>query len=698
MSGVSPDEGQGSIGFRPELEGLRAVAVGLVLAYHAGIPAIRGGYVGVDVFFVLSGFLITGLIVRELRATGGIDLPRFYARRARRLLPAAIVAIVVTLFLSVLLLPRLRIPDIAGDAAASALYVSNIRFAVQATDYLASDLPPSPLLNFWSLGVEEQFYLFWPAILLLVTRAFPGDLVRLRRLGLVVALIAIGSFAVSVLLTTESQPWAFFSLPTRAWELALGALLALGAERLAGLPRRVAGATLAAGLAMIATAGLVLETSTPYPGMAALLPAVGAALAIAGGAAGIGTLPARLLTLRPVRYLGRISYSLYLWHWPILVLPAAAIDGELPLSARLGLVALSIVVAAASHRWIEDPIHRGRLVGRRVGRTLALAGTISLVVALLSVGVGGAAIASLPPAVAQASDNPNALPADPFAAPLGRPPTPGGGVPANLVPALADVRDDLPVIYGDGCHLDQRSVTPKLCVFGDASSATTAVLFGDSHAAQWFPAFQRLARVERWRLVSLTKSSCPPLDVTVWNTTFDRPYVECDKWRSQVYDLVARQHPTLVVVSMSRQYDIMDGPVARPATKAPGTWDEALARSLATLSSSAEHVALIEDTPRPRGDAPVCLSAHLDDVLACARPSASALVPAQAAADRRIAEAAGVTFIDPSPWVCPTEPCPVVIGNYLVFRDSHHLTTPFARALSRRLLDALPADVPRAAP
>ncbi|TMF33174.1 MAG: acyltransferase, partial [Chloroflexi bacterium] len=181
MSGASPDDARAGGDFRPELEGLRAVAVGLVLAYHAGIPKVYGGYVGVDVFFVLSGFLITGLIVRELRANGRIDLPQFYARRARRLLPAALVAIAGTLVLSVILLPPLRVPDVAGDAAAASVYVSNMRFAFQATDYLASDLPPSPLLHFWSLGVEEQFYLFWPALLAVVATIGLGTIGLGRR-------------------------------------------------------------------------------------------------------------------------------------------------------------------------------------------------------------------------------------------------------------------------------------------------------------------------------------------------------------------------------------------------------------------------------------------------------------------------------------------------------------------------------------
>ena len=713
MSGASQDEPRSPGGeFRPELEGLRAVAVGLVLLYHAGLPKFHGGYVGVDVFFVLSGFLITGLILRELRATGRIDLPQFYARRARRLLPAAAVALAGTLVLSVLLLPPLRVPDVAGDAAAASLYVSNLRFAVQATDYLASEVAPSPLLHFWSLGVEEQFYLFWPALLLVVASVGGRLRGRDRRLGFAVVAVTAISFLVSLILTNVAQPWAFFSLPARAWELGLGALLALGAARLADLSRLAGGALVAAGLVLVTLSGLLLEPSTPFPGTAAVLPTAGAALVIAGGAAGAGTIPVRLLTLAPMRFLGRISYSLYLWHWPILVLPAAAIEGNLPVVARLALVGVSIAVAAASQRWVEEPIRRGRFVGRKVGRTLALAGTTSLIVALLAVGVGTAAEASLPHGVAVASEDPNVLPVDPLgtatpapsarpgnsagpgssAAPSSstRPPTAGGPVPADLRPSLADVKNDSPIIYNNGCHLDQATIEPKACIFGDTTSSTTVVLIGDSHAAQWFPAFNRLATVEHWRLVTLTKSACTPADLTVYNGNYERAYTECDAWRAKAFDQIAAAHPALVVMAMSRSYILVDGSSTTTVAKRPDLWDAGIAASLARLTASADHVALIGDTPRSSVDPPVCLSKHLDDVLACATPSKSAIDAKRTADDRALAEAAGVTFIDPTSWVCPTEPCPVVIGAYLVFRDSHHLTTPFSTALARRMLAALP--------
>lgn len=714
MSGAEPDAPRPSTSaFRPELEGLRAVAVGLVLLYHARVPFLGGGYVGVDVFFVLSGFLITGLLVRELRATGRVDLPQFYARRARRLLPAAAVALAATMVLSLLLLPPLRVPDIAGDAAAASLYVSNLRFALQSTDYLASELAPSPLLHFWSLGVEEQFYVFWPALLLVVARvgARNGGAATTRRLAMVVGAVALLSFAASLVLTTVNQPWAFFSLPTRAWELALGALLALGAERTARLPHHIAGSLVALGLGAIALSGVILTQSTPFPGTAALLPTLGAALVVAGGAAGVLTLPGRLLTLAPMRFLGRISYSLYLWHWPILVLPAAAIDDRLPLVARLGLAAIAIVVAAASQRWVEDPIRHGRFVGRRVRRTLVLAAMTSVIVALFAVGVGSAATAQLPPAVARASDDPNALPPDPLGSPAAtarppathapsasptasagpsRGPTPGGPVPSDLTPSLANARDDKPRIYDDGCHLDQQTVEPKACVFGDPASATSVVIFGDSHAAQWFPALDRLARVEGWRLVPYTKSACTPAEVPVWNGAMQREYTECAAWRDRVFALLADLRPTLVIMAPSRTYTLVDGASTASVAERPDLWDAGIAASLVRLRAVADNVVLMGDTPRSKVDPPVCLSKHLDDILACTTPARLAIDAARTAADARLAAAAGAGFIDPTAWACPTEPCPVVIGTYLVFRDTHHLTTPFSTALARRLLAALP--------
>jgi peptidoglycan/LPS O-acetylase OafA/YrhL len=694
-------------GFRPDIEGLRAVAVSLVLLYHAAVPGFGGGYVGVDVFFVVSGFLISGLLLRELETTGSISLPSFYARRLRRLLPAVALLILVTVLASVAVLSPLRAGDVAADGVAAALYASNLRFAAQATDYLQSELAPSPLLHLWSLGVEEQFYLFWPALLLLATRTHAN---RRLRVGILAVAVVVASFALSSWLTTANAPWAFFSLPTRAWELGIGALLAVGAVRLATLPRGLAAAAGWLGLGMIVASALLIDTSTPFPGTAALLPVLGTALAMLPGMRDKSVAPARHLGWRPARFLGRISYSLYLWHWPMLVLPTAVAGDTLPLPVRVGLMLAAIPVAYASQRWLEDPIRRGRLVGVVPRRNLAYAGALSIAVATSSLGLGfittqrlaaatgadrtatapslpnlgGLAAPSLPPATGEA---PSAGPAT--AAPT-LPPPPGGPVPADLIPSLTRARDDIPAIYENDCHLAQPATAIPDCVFGDPGSPTAVVLIGDSHAAQWFPALERLAIERSWRLVSLTKSACTPAWVTVWNTTFKRAYTECDEWRGRVLERVEAEHPAVVIVASSHPYRSAgsgaptgsDGGVALAA---------GLGETLERLRPLSDAVVLIGDTPKFDRDPPDCLSSHLDESLDCAEPRASMVDEPWLETEATIAREVGAAFIDPTDWACPTDPCPAVVERYLVYRDTHHLATPYVIALRERLAAALPS-------
>jgi peptidoglycan/LPS O-acetylase OafA/YrhL len=709
--------------FRPDLEGLRAVAVVLVLLFHAGIPGFPGGYVGVDVFFVLSGFLITGLIVRELQRTGTVSLVAFYARRARRLLPAAALALIVTVIVSAWMLPPLLVPGVATDGIAAALYSANIRYALQATDYLQAEVAPSPLLHFWSLGVEEQFYLFWPALLLFAA-ARRSDAVR--RIAVVVVLVGAGSFALSMWLTQVAEPWAFFSLPARAWELALGAGLALAATRSLALPRVGAVAASGVGLAMIVTAGVVFDTGTPFPGSAALLPTVGAALVIAAGLRDSTVGPSRILGSGPFRWMGRISYSLYLWHWPILVLPAVAMDTALPLPTRIALALVAILVAAASQRWLEEPIRHGRLVRLPARRNLALAGALTLAVATVSLGIGAWSFLGQGPGLAVPAlgadpgpDNgldspagivpggspggagsgtgptePGGAPAPGTSAPVTPPVTTGGPLPANLRPPLLQARDDLPRTYGDGCHLDFSQTEPGACVYGVPGGSPTVILFGDSHAAQWFPTLERLAIARSWRLVSLTKSACSAAATTVWNSALNRAYTECDTWRERALARIATEHPDLVVMADSRGYMLAlpGGPVASEDREA--TWDAAVARTLARLGPITRAIVLMGETPKSSVDPPVCLSKHRDDSLACTTPMADAIASARLAAERTVAAAAGAVFVDPTPWVCPSDPCPVVIGRYLVYRDRHHLTATFAAALAGALGAVLPLPPP----
>jgi SGNH domain (fused to AT3 domains) len=391
----------------------------------------------------------------------------------------------------------------------------------------------------------------------------------------------------------------------------------------------------------------------------------------------------------------------------LLVLPAAAAGSALPWPVRGALVAATFVLAEASRRWIEDPIRHGRVATLRPSRSLAVAGAMSLVVAGVALGVGrltappqlaasvsGDVVLDLPTALptgsaATASPDASATPtADPTLAP-----TPAGPVPDDLVPSLASVRDDIPPIYADACHAEWRETSPPACVYGREDAPTTVVLIGDSHAAHWFPTFERLARERDWRFISLTKSACPVADLPVYNTGLKREYVECDDWRAAVLDRIADERPAMVVISDSRTGQFwVDGTRVASAER-EDLWATGLERAIRDIDKVADHVVVMGDTPRPRGDAPVCLSDHLDDALACATPASKALGPERTATERTVSAETGATFIDPSPWLCPTEPCPAVIGRILVYRDGHHMTTPFAKALApyvERLLPDLP--------
>ncbi len=467
------------------------------MAYHAGLLGISGGYVGVDVFFVISGFLITGLLWQELAGTGRLSLTAFYARRIRRLLPAAVLVLVATLGASWLWLAPLRVPSVARDAAAAALYAANYRFALQGTDYLSAQAPPSPVQHFWSLGVEEQFYLLWPVLLVLAAAVIRPA--RLARAGAAWALgvLAAGSLALSLVLTDRAQPWAFYSLPTRAWELAGGGVLALAAPRLRQLPHPVATALGWSGLAGVGWAVAADSAHTQYPGTAALLPVAGAIAVIAAGCAHPRRGPDLLLAGRAMQQIGRLSYSLYLWHWPVLIIGATLVHGSL---ARAGLVGLSVLLAAATVRLVEDPVRQAGGLVRVPARALALGAALTATAVLAA--TGAALDAPVPtgsgPAAAVAALGAPARAAIPGAASRAvRPePFPGleaaqlpvlsavaqgvaaGQVPVNLTPSLTAAHADVPLPFRDGCDLRFTADVSPPCTYGDSTARTRVVAFG----------------------------------------------------------------------------------------------------------------------------------------------------------------------------------------------------------------------------
>jgi peptidoglycan/LPS O-acetylase OafA/YrhL len=695
--------------FRPDLEGLRAIAVLLVLLYHAGLPGFAGGYIGVDVFFVLSGFLITGIIARELSGTGRFDLPAFYARRVRRLIPAAAVTLVATLVISALVLPAIRIPGVSKDIASAGLYVSNLRFGLQANDYFQLTSTPSPVLHFWSLSVEEQFYLFWPAALLASTRLRLGS--RRMSPGLAVLAIGIPSLVFGVWLTGVNQPWAFFLLPTRAWELAAGGLLAIHAQRLTRLPDRLAIAATPLGIVLIVAANVLVNDATPYPGLAAILPVTGSVLVIAGGMPTGSRLACRLLSLPPMRYLGRISYSLYLWHWPMIVLGSAVLGAAFVPA----LAFASIGVAALSQRFVEEPLRYGRFIGSVPRWNLAqaaVAGVVLLAVSLATAPVQ-ATLASVvatgreadaQSATAQPAGAPSAT-----AQPVGAEPSPSVGPtvdPTGPMPCVdCTVADLTPTLetrdQGFFANCGTEEITnPANCVLGDKDSARVIAVFGDSYAWMWVPAIERYATSAGVRVLNLVRGACPATDVTVWSDALKRVDTECNEWRTGAIARIAAERPSLVILASSNRETLIadDGSAIEVDGTADGPhfqrWVAGLERTIGQLTTLGADVAVIGQPPRftLAGVDPIdCLSTHPTDFqAACSAPRSQVLDLRARAEDAAATAATGAVYIDPVPWLCGTRSCTPVIGRTLVYRDlTGHLTAPFARSQMQPLIAAL---------
>jgi peptidoglycan/LPS O-acetylase OafA/YrhL len=370
-SGDEAGTAPGDRKFRPDVEGLRAVAILLVVLYHAGVPRITGGFIGVDVFFVISGFVITGLLLRERIGTDSTSLAAFYGRRVRRILPAATVVLIVTVAASYHYLGFLRGNSIADDARTAGLFVSNFHFASLGTNYLSAQQPPSPLQNFWSLSVEEQFYVFYPSLFLVLAALARRWSLRAKLTGALAAVI-VGSFVWSVIGTASNPTATYFSPFARAWELALGGLVAVGTTQLGRIPVAVARLMSWAGLGAIVLAAFLFNAGTPYPGSAVSLPVVGTALILMGGAAQPQWGAESLLGLRPFQMLGALSFSLYLWHWPILTIASQEAGKTLSVGQNLLWVLVALVLSVVSYFVIENPIRHAAVLVRHKLTSLAL--------------------------------------------------------------------------------------------------------------------------------------------------------------------------------------------------------------------------------------------------------------------------------------------------------------------------------------
>lgn len=656
--------------FRPDIEGLRAVAVILVVLYHAGLSWLPGGYVGVDVFFVISGYLITRMLVDELETNNKISFTKFYARRARRLLPAAALVSIATLLVAWQWWPVTRVRSVSMDAIYTLFYGVNYRFAAEGTQYMAASAPLSPFQHFWSLAVEEQFYLIWPALLLLSSlTVFRRHISRLS-MACILSLVVIGSLSLSIWQTPKSQTWAFFGLHTRVWELALGALVAVLIPWLLRAPRIVMTMLTWIGLGAVLSSAAILTVHSEYPGYLAVWPVLGSVLIISGGIAGHSKWGSEsLLSLPPVQFVGTISYSWYLWHWPVLILAPAVLDRKLNTYEIGYAVLLSFVCAVISFYILERPIRQYKLNGAVVG-VLSVSFTAAALVVVYTLGSSitpvGAAVHT-----ATSSELSQVITAIKAAESTNQ-------VPKNLNPPLSVASEDEPgSIYENGCNLNLKDKKLKECYFGDLKSKTLVVLFGDSHAAHWLPAFDSAGKAHNWKILLETKSACPSVDVPEILTEFNRVYTECVTWREAVNKKLALLQPDLVVLAFNGSSDGAFGDV--PVDQ---QWITATGQQIKTLREAGSKVLYLEDTPWPKGNVPECLEKNLNLVQSCQRSlSKSTHEEDRRAGLSKIAISSEATVVDPSPWMCAAS-CPVIVGDILVYKDGSHMTETFSRWLA----------------
>ena len=639
----------GDAHFRDDIEGLRGIAILLVVAYHVGIPGFSGGYVGVDVFFVLSGFLITGILVREHERTGRISLANFYGRRARRLLPTAATVLVATLVISAAIYAPYEQVSFAGTALATALYASNFWFAQESVRYLAADATENPYLHTWSLGVEEQFYFVWP---ILVLGVLTWQTRRVRLIAPVIVAVGLASLACSTWQTSTVQPWAFFGPHARAWEFAIGALGALYVSTRAPDPHRDRVASWL-GLAAIAAATALYDNTTRFPGMAALLPAAGTAALLTFQSTSAPHELTRLLSNAGLRAIGRVSYSWYLWHWPALVFGPILLNDS-STQVRIALAGLSLALASLTYRYVEQPVRTGAAFRGSPRRTLTYAATASICLVGLALGARSAATA--------ATRSPQQA-------------------------AIADTSQDLPRVYQQGCHLDHFAITAPACIFGDPNGTTTIALFGDSHAAQWFPALERIALERKWRLYSVTKSACPAPLMNV--RLLNRLYVECNEWRLNTLERLTALKPSAMVVSSAHTHEPYERPEDRPTQ-----WHDGTQALLSRLRAMGPPVLLIQDTPTPGFDVLSCLARSTWSVfssdLACTFSRQSAVDEEMRRAEAAAAhDVDGVTLLDFTDDICEHDTCRPQHDDVILYRDSHHLTTAFSASLASKLAAAV---------
>lgn len=653
-----------------------------VLLYHFWPERLPGGYVGVDIFFVISGFLITAHLLSKPPTTLGM-LKDFWGKRIRRLLPAATVVLVAILAASLIWLPSTMIPTVAKEVAAAAIYGENWMLASTATDYLASEDAPSPVQHYWSLSVEEQYYIVWPALIGLLFLLGRRFLSGKKLVAVAVALIFSSSLAWSVYLTATDAASAYFVTTTRAWELALGGIVAL-VSMSRWLPNGEMAKRILSwlGIGMMGAAILLFNDQTPFPSYTALLPTLGAALVIFAVADTVAWSPRRILGWKPVQFLGDISYSLYLWHWPVVVIVPYVLSGEFSWPLKLLAIAVTIGLAVLTKYFVEDPVRRSQHLSLNLRKTYAYG--FASVVFSLGLGIG----------VLQWSQGADARAASALERVMTQN-APCLGADAlrnddcneqdkNLYMTPSFAKKDKAVLYKDNCWAMRPFTSRQVCTYGKKDADIKIALIGNSHAGMWHSAIARAAEENGWRLDTYLISECYTImRPLAFSTSKNRD--NCVAWNKWAVGTIASKDYSVVVMA-NRTYAGIHGEPKEARDKIAKTEYEKTIRS---FLNAKQQVLIIRDAPEGGSNVPDCLARNENDVTKCDSKRSKVLKydPLYAAAQKL--KNAGVRSLDLSHLMCDEEKCYATLGGLIVYFDHGHLTNTFAKTLTPEISKAL---------
>ncbi|MET1254643.1 acyltransferase family protein [Aliikangiella maris] len=626
--------------YRIDIQGLRAVAVILVLLSHIKIPLFSGGFIGVDIFFVISGYLISGLLLKEYSEKKTINLSNFYFRRLKRLLPALFAMLIGTLLIASILLSSVQLGEQTKSLIYASTWTSNLFFTFAEKNYFGQQQQLDLYLHTWSLGVEEQFYLIWPIFILIIAYFYSTNL---KAFTLILLISLVTSFSLSIYWLNQDSQWSFYLMPARVWQFSLGALVYLWHSIKISSTEptlKLISFLSIVGCIVIISCSIILDDQTVYPGYWAILPSISTALILANRTENILY---RLFVSSPLVWIGNRSYSLYLWHWPLLTICfSLGFTGKDIIPA----VILTIIFAAISYRYIEKPIWKGNIFN--------MPAKLGVSISILSILIFTYGLHKY---IELAANNQH----------------------HQSIQMFSNAKADVPIIYNLHCDSWYKSAKLEPCIFGNPTASKTVVIFGDSIMAQWFSFFLAYFDNEQWRIIVLTKSSCPIIDIEFYYTMIGKNYTVCTTWRNQAIDYLQQIRPEFIFVGSAMSYSFSEE-----------QWVKGSKSILTQLSELSKQVVVFKSTPNLSFYPISCLTRQVESIsyrifasgAECQEKiNLQKLEQITNYIQTAIKDLKNVQLLDLNDIVCPQKICRARTPNgEIVFRDNQHITNSFVES------------------